>query len=86
MESLIAALIGWIATDDEILNIQTGVRVVGTGDDTSRAEVTYPNGDVVEYEGAAADAIFERAENLALASAALNEQLNRLVSESQTPR
>lgn len=77
MEALIAALIGWIETPDELLNIQTGLRVRNVSDDTgSKAEVTFPNGEVWEYLDEAADAIFDRAEQLARAGTALNHQLN----------
>ncbi len=85
MESLIAALIGWISIEDEIINLQTGQRIKNiTGDDNiSRAEVIYPNGDIEEYSGEAADAFFDRGEALAIASDAFLKQLDILTKQAQ---
>ena len=68
-----------ITTADEIINLQTGMRIRNTTEgELARCEVIYPSGDVQEYEGADADSIFDRAENIAEAAEALNAQLNKL--------
>lgn len=82
MEALIAVLIGWVGTTDEIINLQTGLRIRNVGDGSgSRAELVYPNGDVEEYDGPNADAIFDRAELLLDASDAFMAQLNTTISQ-----
>ncbi len=81
MESLISALIGWVETADEILNLQTGMSIRNTSDNlTERVEVVFPSGDVQEFEGDSAARILDRAEALAKAASAMNEQLNKLVA------
>lgn len=86
MEGLIAALVGWISTSDEIINLQTGLRIrnISEGDE-SRAEIVYPTGDVEEYAGADADLIFDRTETLAVAAEALVIQLNNLAAQASQP-
>ena len=83
MEALIAALVGWIDTEVSIIDLRTGLQVENTtGDDeTTKCEITFPNGDVSEFEGADADAIMDRAATLAAAGAALIAQLNQLTAE-----
>ena len=83
MEALIAALSGWITTEDIVLNLQTGLRVVNETDDEAnpKAEIFFPDGTSEVFEGTEAIAIFDRAESLAAAGAVLLEQLNRLTSE-----
>lgn len=72
MESLLAACLGWIATQDELIDIRSGMRVRNISDDRgTRAEIVYPNGDIEEFEGNDADAIFDRAEWLSNAAANL---------------
>lgn len=83
MEGLIAALVGWITTSEEVINLQTGLRIRNTGDEIeSRAEIVYPSGDTEEYIGADADLIFDRTETLAAAAEALTLQLNVIAAQA----
>jgi hypothetical protein len=80
MEALIAALVGWISTEDAIINIQTGLRIVNVTehDDKPAAEIFYPDGTSEVYEGKDAEAIFDRSDQLSAAGNVLIEQLNKL--------
>src|SRR4051794_32324701 len=58
-----ASLVGWIAVDNDIINLQTGLRIRNLSDTkTARADVQFLNGDVETYDGEDAEAILERAE------------------------
>lgn len=82
MEALIAALVGWIDTEDAILDLRTGLQITNTTEDekTPKCEVTYPNGDTTEFEGPDAAAIMDRGAALAAAGGALIIQLNHLTA------
>lgn len=77
MEALLAACIGWIATEDELIDLRSGLRVRNVSDDEGpAAEIVYPNGDVEEFRGKDADAVFDRAEWLAEAAGKLIRQFD----------
>lgn len=82
MEALIAALSGWITTEDIILNLQTGLRVVNQTDDEKepKAEIFFPDGTSEVFEGSDAIAIFDRAEALAAAGSHMLAQINNLTA------
>lgn len=85
MEGLIAALVGWISTEDAIINIQTGVRIENVTEDEKnpQAEIFFPDGTSEVYSGKDAEAIFDRSEQLAMAGGVLIQQLNKLTEGVQ---
>ena len=82
MEALIAALVGWITTEEQILNIQTGLRIsdISETDEDPSVEVFFPDGTSEVFTGKDADAIIDRGEALAAAGNALIVQLGKLAS------
>ncbi len=61
--------------------MRTGLRIVNTTEgEIASCEITYPSGDTEEFTGPDADAILDRAEQLATASTALINQLNVLTT------
>ena len=80
MEALIAALVGWITTEEQILNIQTGLRIsdISETEDDPSVEVFFPDGTSEVFTGKDADTILDRAEALATAGNVLLTQLNKL--------
>lgn len=85
MEGLIAALVGWISTEDAIINIQSGLRIENVTEDENnpRAEIFFPDGTSEIFEGKDAEAIFDRSEQLAVAGGFLIQQLNKLTEGVQ---
>ena len=82
MEALIAALVGWITTEEQILNIQTGLRISDISETEAEpsVEVFFPDGTSEVFTGKDADTILDRAEALASAGGALLTQLSKLTS------
>ena len=80
MEALIAALVGWITTEEQILNIQTGLRIsdISETDEEPSVEVFFPDGTSEVFTGKDADAIIDRAESLASAGQIFLAQLTKL--------
>ena len=80
MEALIAALSGWISTEDIVVNLQTGLRVVNQTENEANpaAEIFFPDGTSEVFEGTDAIAIFDRAEALAAAGSHMLAQINNL--------
>jgi len=80
MEALIAALSGWITTEDIVLNLQTGLRIVNQTEDEANptAEIFFPDGTSEVFEGPDAIVIFDRAEALAAAGGFMLAQLNTM--------
>ena len=80
MESLIAALVGWITTEEQILNIQTGLRIsdISETEDEPSVEVFFPDGTSEVFTGKDADTILDRAEALAAAGGVMLTQLSKL--------
>ena len=85
MEALIAALVGWITTEEQILNIQTGLRIsdISETEDEPSVEVFFPDGTSEVFTGKDADAIIDRAESLASAGQVLLAQLTKLARGSE---
>ena len=84
MEALIAALVGWITTEEQILNIQTGLRIsdISETDEEPSVEVFFPDGTSEVFTGKDADAIIDRGEALAAAGGVLLAQLGKLTNPS----
>jgi hypothetical protein len=84
MEALIAALIGWIDTEDSVIDLRTGLQITNTTENEKvTCEITLPTGDVIEFAGDDADAILDRAEALAQAGKALTLQLNKIAAMAE---
>ena len=85
MEALIAALVGWITTEEQILNIQTGLRIsdISETDEEPSVEVFFPDGTSEVFTGKDADAIIDRGEALAAAGNVLIAQLSRLAASPE---
>ena len=86
MEALIAALSGWIAAEDLVVNLQTGLRVVNQTEDEANptAEIFFPDGTSEVFEGTDAITIFDRSEALAAAGSYMLAQLNNLTGYQPT--
>jgi hypothetical protein len=85
MEALIAALVGWIATEEQILNIQTGLRIsdISETDEAPSVEVFFPDGTSEVFNGKDADSILDRAEVLATAGGILLTQLSKFAGGNE---
>lgn len=86
MEALIAALVGWISTEDQIINIQTGLRIqdiTPDADDPTQIEIFFPDGTSETFDGTDADEILDRCDQLAVAGKVLLAQLTKMTGGIQ---